>query len=286
MRQPRHAGAVLARFPERRRGVVVLHAIEERAVPVDDGEPLGADRLLQQRRLELEARVLVERGALGRQLGDDRVRPAVSNRLLVEALLRLGEHDAAERLEKIVGHVRREAEPRGARRDLAQLVDHAGRLLEVAARQLNLLGVAPLLRRGEVRERAGHVEEDAGALKGPVGLVYEPPRREGVVPAEDDLGLVFQVHGAKVVLRVRRERVVAELAVANRLGAVRAEPLAPHLLPPALQVLEEGVSRREPASVDVPPKPLLDRNRLGRLDVEGEHRRGRLAAARPRRRRP
>lgn len=201
------------------------------------GGALAHNGLLQHRGVELEPGVAVERGALGGELGDERVRPSVGHRLLVEALLRLRQHERLERLQKVVGHVGRVLDPGSLLGDAPYFGDGACRLLEVLAGQLHALRVAPVLQRGQVRERGCQVEQHCGALVSPVWLRHRQFRAEGVVPAEGELGLSGEVDPAEVVGCVGCQLVVVQRAISAPLCSLDRVPKLANLFPPRVQFL-------------------------------------------------
>lgn len=167
------------------------------------------------------------------------MRPAVGDRLLVEALLRLRQHERLERPQKVVGHVGRVIHPRALLGYGADLGNGAGRLLEVFACQLHALRVAPVLQRGQVRERGGKIEQHRGALVSPFRMGHTQFGIERVVPAEGELGLGGEVDPAEVVGCVGNELVVVQSAIPTPLGSLDRVPQLPNLLPPRVELLHK-----------------------------------------------
>ena len=203
----------------------------------------------------------------------------LARRLLVEALLRLREHQPtprAERLRRQVGRRPAAGAAAAVGEQALNALDGVRRLLEELARAAEALLVAALLRRAGVRERRRHVEEDAHALVLQVGARHLFGRPEGVAPHKlhRKLGVLDRRAEARaqrgddaVVPRERRHRRAVVL-----LGQRRE----PHALAQNVHLLE-GVAVRigllgRVRRLDEVVEQAAEIDPLGLLERDREHR--------------
>mmetsp|Transcript_32220 Transcript_32220/g.69252 ORF Transcript_32220/g.69252 Transcript_32220/m.69252 type:complete len:239 (-) Transcript_32220:74-790(-) len=231
-------------------GIVMLVAVEGLTVPLDHINPLLRGVRPQLRARQPDGGLLVKGSALGGDLGDNGVLHAVVARLLEEALLRLREEKPLEGFEKLDGHVGSAIDPRRALADVTRRDDGAGCLLEVVAGRLHALRVPAVLGCCEERERGGHVEEDAGALVLPVGVLGSDGGVKGVVPLEEDGGFI-ESRGAEVERSVSHDLVVAQQHVPTLLGSVLVERRELYAITPRGQLVDETVASRPHGFVEV-----------------------------------
>ena len=224
--------------------------------------------------------LLVEDGGLLPELGDDRGALAVRDGLLVEDLLRLGQHELLEHGGALRGDVR------GARvlhlEGLVVAEERKGArgLLEAPAGVLDALGVRAVVGDGGLAVHGRHVEQRRRLLEVQVRLGRLLRGLEGVVPREAQLHVLLVgadrepgLHGAQGLV------VVAQ----DVLEALRGRVLPDHAAPPPLHRLQVVHALRRVVV------PVVELHELphGALEVRGlallaVHRQHHRVGARPR----
>ena len=138
---------------------------------------------LERRRCERGVDILEEEGDLGGELGEYLRTPRLGRSLLVEAPLRLREHELPQRGERTRREVgARAALPSGCGDEGLEGLEDARRVLIPLARHAQTLHRLAILDERAVGECGGQIEERRRALEGERGLALLAEGLEGVFP--------------------------------------------------------------------------------------------------------